>query len=193
MPSRWSWWSPGCLQGRRPPWCDKAPEQEQEGSPGCSSTQATWRQNTNAGASRLHRFVFDAEIHCPLVGITGRMLFFFLTMIPAKNVYGMWHSGREQRCEPGPAQPPQLPGAQEIALGPTPPKWCLSNQDRTCLIFRFSLCGQPHCNINSFLSSFKQITFKNTFILEFPSWLCNNEPDEYPWGHGFDPWPHSVG
>ena len=27
----------------------------------------------------------------------------------------------------------------------------------------------------------------------FPSWLSSNELDEYPLGHGFDLWPHSVG
>ena len=30
-------------------------------------------------------------------------------------------------------------------------------------------------------------------ILEFLSWLGDNEPDYYPWGSGFEPWPPSVG
>ena len=29
--------------------------------------------------------------------------------------------------------------------------------------------------------------------LEFPSWLSGNEPDQYPWGCGFNPWPSSMG
>ena len=28
---------------------------------------------------------------------------------------------------------------------------------------------------------------------EFPLWLSSNEPHQYPWGCGFDPWPRSVG
>ena len=28
---------------------------------------------------------------------------------------------------------------------------------------------------------------------EFPLWRRGNESDQYPWGCGFDPWPHSVG
>ena len=28
---------------------------------------------------------------------------------------------------------------------------------------------------------------------EFPLWLSGNEPDYYPWGCGFNPWPHPVG
>ena len=27
---------------------------------------------------------------------------------------------------------------------------------------------------------------------EFPLWLSGKEPDQYPWGCGFDPWPCSV-
>ena len=30
-------------------------------------------------------------------------------------------------------------------------------------------------------------------IWEFPSWLSTNEPDSYPWGCSFEPWPCSVG
>ena len=30
-------------------------------------------------------------------------------------------------------------------------------------------------------------------IREFPSRLTGNETDQYPWGCGFHPWPHSVG
>ena len=28
---------------------------------------------------------------------------------------------------------------------------------------------------------------------EFPLWLSGNEPNYYPRGHKFDPWPRSVG
>ena len=28
---------------------------------------------------------------------------------------------------------------------------------------------------------------------EFPPWLSSKEPDWYPWGRMFDPWPSSVG
>ena len=34
----------------------------------------------------------------------------------------------------------------------------------------------------------KEITLK----MAFPSWLSGNESDEYPRGHRFHPWPHSV-
>ena len=30
-------------------------------------------------------------------------------------------------------------------------------------------------------------------IMDFPLWLSGMEPDEYPRGLGFDPWPRSVG
>ena len=34
---------------------------------------------------------------------------------------------------------------------------------------------------------------RNRSALEFPLWLSGNESDQYLWGCGFDPWPHSVG
>ena len=34
---------------------------------------------------------------------------------------------------------------------------------------------------------------KKSSLLEFPLWLSGNDPDQYPRGHGFDPWPRSVG
>ena len=27
---------------------------------------------------------------------------------------------------------------------------------------------------------------------EFPSWLSSDQPNSYPRGHGFNPWPYSV-
>ena len=33
---------------------------------------------------------------------------------------------------------------------------------------------------------------KKKKIQEFPLWLSDNEPDQYPWGRGFNPLPRSV-
>ena len=39
----------------------------------------------------------------------------------------------------------------------------------------------------------KSIPLKTKNWVEFPLWLSNNEPNWYPGGCGFDPWPCSMG
>ena len=47
-------------------------------------------------------------------------------------------------------------------------------------------------NIYRVEKNLQQIMDENFHVWEFPLWLSGNKPDLYPWGHGFDPRPHSM-
>ena len=61
--------------------------------------------------------------------------------------------------------------------------------------------GKAHGSRHPYFASWTMFFFFFFFLnhvlrtvsREFRSWLSGNEPDWYPWGHSFDPWPHSVG
>ena len=149
MPSRWSWWSPGCPLGHRPPRCGKAPEQDEKtGLPNRpQSTHNSQTKHELHDTPAVNAFDFAAEIHCRLVA----------SILLAEKVCAVTLWKETQMCAPVQGSHLDLRWSSRWCWDPRPTRRGPSQLQTVwyLLLFRFILWDQAYCDTEFFLSSFK--------------------------------------